>query len=66
LFVVALAIGGAEAPEAWLRSLLLVGALIVAYLAGTRDGRRDHALDLLLDRRDERAARGTTSGPTDA
>ena len=64
LLVVALAIGGAEAPEAWLRSLLLAGGLIVAYLAGTRDGARDHALDLLRAGRDDRPARGTTSDPT--
>jgi hypothetical protein len=62
LLVVALAIGGAEAPETWLRGLLLAGALIVSYLAGHRDGRRDHAVDLIRAGRDERPAGPTTSG----
>jgi hypothetical protein len=60
--VVALAIGGAEAPEAWVRGLLLAGALIVSYLAGHRDGSRDHAIHLLAPGRDDRPAEPTTSG----
>jgi hypothetical protein len=62
LLVVAMAIGGAEAPEAWLRALLLAGAGIVCYLAGTVDGRRDHAIDLLSARGVDRGARATTPG----
>jgi hypothetical protein len=64
LLVVALAIGGAEAPEPSVRGVLLAGGLIVSYLAGHRDGRRDHALDLLLSGRDSRPAGPTTSGET--
>ena len=57
LLVTALAVGGAEAPDTSVRGLLLAGGLIVSYLAGHRDGRRDHALSLL-------GGRGTPTEPT--